>query len=107
MINEVLDVMVELAREGMTMMVVTHEMGFARKVAHRVVFMDERRIVEDCSTDDFFGPPRSERAQAFLSRILQHRSGPARSLLVLGGPGSSFPSENIDEMTLSAETCGS
>ncbi len=72
MINEVLDVMVELAREGMTMMVVTHEMGFARKVAHRVVFMDEGRIVEDCATDDFFGSPRSERAQAFLSKILQH-----------------------------------
>jgi glutamate/aspartate transport system ATP-binding protein len=72
MINEVLDVMVELAREGMTMMVVTHEMGFARKVAHRVVFMDQGRIVEDASKDDFFGKPRSERAQIFLSKILQH-----------------------------------
>ena len=72
MINEVLDVMVELAREGMTMMVVTHEMGFARKVAHRVVFMDEGRIVEDCATEEFFGSPRSERAQAFLSKILPH-----------------------------------
>jgi glutamate/aspartate transport system ATP-binding protein len=72
MINEVLDVMVELAREGMTMMVVTHEMGFARKVAHRVVFMDQGRIVEDASKDDFFGKPRSERAQVFLSKILQH-----------------------------------
>ena len=72
MINEVLVVMVELAREGMTMMVVTHEMGFARKVAHRVIFMDEGRIVEDATKDDFFGTPRSERAQLFLSKILQH-----------------------------------
>jgi len=72
MINEVLDVMVELAREGMTMMVVTHEMGFARKVAHRVVFMDRGEIVEDALKDDFFGKPRSERAQLFLSKILQH-----------------------------------
>ena len=72
MINEVLDVMVELAREGMTMMCVTHEMGFARKVAHRVVFMDGGRIVEDASTEDFFGKPRSPRAQQFLSKILQH-----------------------------------
>jgi len=72
MINEVLDVMVELAREGMTMMVVTHEMGFARKVANRVIFMDRGAIVEDARKDDFFGSPRSERAQAFLSKILQH-----------------------------------
>ncbi|HVL36269.1 MAG TPA: amino acid ABC transporter ATP-binding protein [Burkholderiales bacterium] len=72
MINEVLDVMVELAREGMTMMVVTHEMGFARKVAHRVIFMDGGRIVEDARTEDFFGTPRSERAQLFLSKILHH-----------------------------------
>jgi glutamate/aspartate transport system ATP-binding protein len=72
MINEVLDVMVELAREGMTMMVVTHEMGFARKVAHRVIFMDGGRIVEDADKKDFFGKPRSERAQVFLSKILQH-----------------------------------
>jgi len=72
MINEVLDVMVELAREGMTMMVVTHEMGFARKVAHRVVFMDHGQIVEDCTKDEFFGTARSERAQAFLSKILHH-----------------------------------
>ncbi len=72
MINEVLDVMVELAEEGMTMMVVTHEMGFARQVADRVVFMDEGRIVEDAPKDDFFGTPRSERAQLFLSKILQH-----------------------------------
>jgi len=72
MINEVLDVMVGLAREGMTMMVVTHEMGFARNVAHRVVFMDQGRIVEDAATEAFFGTPRSERAQQFLSKILHH-----------------------------------
>jgi glutamate/aspartate transport system ATP-binding protein len=72
MINEVLDVMVELAQEGMTMMVVTHEMGFARKVARRVVFMDEGEIIEDAPTEDFFGKPRSERAQLFLSKILHH-----------------------------------
>jgi glutamate/aspartate transport system ATP-binding protein len=72
MINEVLDVMVELAREGMTMMVVTHEMGFARKVAHRVIFMDTGRIVEDAKKEAFFGTPRSERAQQFLSKILHH-----------------------------------
>ena len=72
MINEVLDVMVELAHEGMTMMVVTHEMGFARKVAHRVIFMDKGEIVEDAAKDDFFGKPRSERAQHFLSKILHH-----------------------------------
>ena len=72
MINEVLDVMVALAKEGMTMMVVTHEMGFARKVAQRVVFMDRGQIVEDAPTAEFFGKPRSERAQVFLSKILQH-----------------------------------
>ena len=72
MINEVLDVTVELAREGMTMMVVTHEMGFARKVAHRVIFMDAGRIVEDAQKEEFFGTPRSERAQLFLSKILHH-----------------------------------
>jgi glutamate/aspartate transport system ATP-binding protein len=72
MINEVLDVMVSLAQEGMTMMVVTHEMGFARKVAHRVIFMDKGEIVEDAPKEDFFGSPRSERAQLFLSKILQH-----------------------------------
>jgi glutamate/aspartate transport system ATP-binding protein len=72
MINEVLDVMVELAREGMTMMCVTHEMGFARQVANRVIFMDRGRIVEDARKDDFFGSPRSERAQQFLAKILQH-----------------------------------
>jgi len=72
MINEVLDVMVALAKEGMTMMVVTHEMGFARRVAHRVVFMDQGEIVEDAPTAEFFGKPRSERAQVFLSKILQH-----------------------------------
>ena len=72
MINEVLDVMVELATEGMTMMVVTHEMGFARKVANRVVFMDQGEIVEDARKDVFFSTPRSERARAFLSKILTH-----------------------------------
>jgi glutamate/aspartate transport system ATP-binding protein len=72
MISEVLDVMVELAREGMTMMVVTHEMGFARKVANRVIFMDKGDIVEDASKEEFFGSPRSVRAQEFLSKILQH-----------------------------------
>jgi glutamate/aspartate transport system ATP-binding protein len=72
MINEVLDVMVELAKEGMTMMVVTHEMGFARKVAHRVIFMDAGKIIEDARKDEFFGTPRSERAQQFLSKILHH-----------------------------------
>ncbi|GLR25130.1 MULTISPECIES: amino acid ABC transporter ATP-binding protein [Limnobacter] len=72
MINEVLDVMVELAQEGMTMMCVTHEMGFARKVADRVIFMDQGKIVEDCKKDDFFGSPRSDRAQLFLSKILNH-----------------------------------
>jgi len=72
MINEVLDVMVTLAKDGMTMIVVTHEMGFARKVANRVVFMDKGEIVEDAPTTDFFGKPRSERARIFLSKILQH-----------------------------------
>ena len=72
MINEVLDVMVELAQEGMTMMCVTHEMGFARKVANRVIFMDRGQIVEDDSKDAFFGAPRSERARQFLAKILQH-----------------------------------
>ena len=72
MINEVLDVMVELAREGMTMMCVTHEMGFARRVARRVVFMDQGEIVEDAPTEQFFEAPRSERARQFLSKILHH-----------------------------------
>jgi glutamate/aspartate transport system ATP-binding protein len=72
MVNEVLDVMTELAKEGMTMMCVTHEMGFARRVANRVIFMDQGRIEEDCSKEDFFGTPRGERAQHFLSKILQH-----------------------------------
>ncbi len=74
MVNEVLDVMVELAREGMTMMCVTHEMGFARQVAHRVIFMDRGRIVEDCAKEEFFGNPggRPERARQFLSKILTH-----------------------------------
>lgn len=74
MINEVLDVMTELAHEGMTMMCVTHEMGFARRVANRVIFMDQGHIVEDCDKDEFFGDidGRSERARHFLSKILQH-----------------------------------
>lgn len=70
MITEVLDVMIDLAQEGMTMIVVTHEMGFARKVADRVVFMDMGRIVEDCTKTEFFTSHRSERAQAFLAKIL-------------------------------------
>ncbi|WP_454909486.1 amino acid ABC transporter ATP-binding protein [Variovorax gossypii] len=74
MVGEVLDVMVKLAREGMTMMVVTHEMGFARQVSDRVIFMDQGRIVEDCSSDEFFGRPesRAARAQDFLSKVLAH-----------------------------------
>jgi glutamate/aspartate transport system ATP-binding protein len=72
MIKEVLDVMVELAKEGMTMMVVTHEMGFARKVADRVIFMDEGAIVEDRPTQEFFDAPESDRAKDFLSKILNH-----------------------------------
>jgi glutamate/aspartate transport system ATP-binding protein len=70
MINEVLDVMIELAQEGMTMMCVTHEMGFARKVAHRVVFMDRGSIVEDETKEDFFTNPKSDRAKDFLAKIL-------------------------------------
>jgi len=74
MVGEVLDVMIKLAEEGMTMMVVTHEMGFARKVSHRVIFMDAGKIVEDCTRDEFFGNPdaRSPRAKEFLSKILAH-----------------------------------
>jgi polar amino acid transport system ATP-binding protein len=72
MINEVLDVMVTLAREGMTMLVVTHEMGFARKVAHRVIFMDEGQIVEQGPPDSFFERPSHERTRHFLSKILAH-----------------------------------
>ena len=74
MVGEVLDVMVQLAQEGMTMMCVTHEMGFARKVAHRVIFMDAGRIVEDCQKEEFFGnrDARSDRAKNFLDKILQH-----------------------------------
>jgi len=72
MINEVLDVMVKLAQEGMTMMVVTHEMGFAKKVADRVIFMDEGMVIEDRNTHDFFNNPESDRAKDFLSKILNH-----------------------------------
>ncbi len=72
MIQEVLEVMVSLAREGMTMVCVTHEMGFARQVADRVIFMDEGHIVEDCTKDEFFSTARSQRSQQFLSKILKH-----------------------------------
>jgi glutamate transport system ATP-binding protein len=72
MIKEVLDVMTELAHDGMTMLVVTHEMGFARSAGHRVVFMDAGQIVETGSPDEFFTAPRSERARDFLSKILAH-----------------------------------
>ncbi len=74
MVGEVLDVMVKLAQEGMTMMVVTHEMGFAKKVSHRVIFMDQGKVIEDCKKDEFFGNPdaRSPRAKEFLSKILAH-----------------------------------
>jgi glutamate/aspartate transport system ATP-binding protein len=72
MVNEVLDVMTELAQEGMTMMCVTHEMGFAKRVANRVIFMDQGKIVEDDSKEAFFANPRSERAQQFLAKILHH-----------------------------------
>ncbi|MBH0085043.1 amino acid ABC transporter ATP-binding protein [Psychrobacter sp. SCQQ22] len=72
MIQEVLDVMVELTRDGMTMMCVTHEMGFASQVANRIIFMDEGHIVENCSKDEFFEGAKSERAQQFLSKILNH-----------------------------------
>ena len=74
MVGEVLDVMVGLAHEGMTMMCVTHEMGFAKRVSNKVIFMDAGKIVEDCSSTDFFGKPeeRSPRAKDFLSKILQH-----------------------------------
>jgi glutamate/aspartate transport system ATP-binding protein len=74
MVGEVLDVMVQLAHEGMTMMCVTHEMGFAKRVSNRVIFMDAGKIIEDCSSADFFGKPeeRSPRAKDFLAKILQH-----------------------------------
>ncbi len=72
MVKEVLDVMTELAKQGMTMLVVTHEMGFARAVADRVIFMDEGRIVEDAKPDSFFGKPKSARLRQFLSQILAH-----------------------------------
>ncbi len=74
MVGEVLEVMVQLANEGMTMMCVTHEMGFARRVTDRVIFMDQGRIIEDCHSEEFFGnvPARAPRAQEFLSRVLAH-----------------------------------
>lgn len=72
MVSEVLDVITALARDGMTMMVVTHEMGFARRVADRVIFMDQGRVVEDAPRDAFFAAPASARAREFLARILAH-----------------------------------
>jgi glutamate transport system ATP-binding protein len=72
MINEVLDVMIQLAKEGMTMVVVTHEMGFARKAADRVVFMADGQIVEDAKPEEFFTNPKSDRAKDFLSKLLTH-----------------------------------
>jgi len=72
MINEVLDVMIQLAKSGMTMIVVTHEMGFARRAANRVVFMDDGLIVEDATPEEFFNNPKSDRAKDFLGKILTH-----------------------------------
>ena len=72
MINEVLDVMIQLAKSGMTMIVVTHEMGFARRAANRVVFMDDGLIVEDATPEEFFTNPKSDRAKDFLGKILTH-----------------------------------
>jgi ABC-type polar amino acid transport system ATPase subunit len=72
MINEVLDVMRNLAHEGMTMIVVTHEMGFAKEVAHRIIFMDEGRLIESASPAEFFRNPKYERTKYFLSKILTH-----------------------------------
>jgi polar amino acid transport system ATP-binding protein len=72
MINEVLEVMTDLAREGMTMVVVTHEMGFARRVSHRIVFMDEGQVVEEGTPETFFAAPKSDRTKLFLSKILSH-----------------------------------
>ena len=72
MINEVLEVMTDLAKSGMTMMVVTHEMGFARRVAHRVIFMDGGQVVEEADPETFFASPRSDRSRQFLSKILSH-----------------------------------
>jgi len=72
MINEVLEVMTDLAREGMTMIVVTHEMGFAKKVSHRIIFMDEGSVIEEGTPETFFAHPKSERTQTFLSKILVH-----------------------------------
>jgi len=72
MIKEVLDVMIQLAEEGMTMLVVTHEMGFAKKVADQMIFMDEGRIVEQAKPEEFFKNPKSDRTKLFLSQILNH-----------------------------------
>src|SRR4249920_813222 len=99
MINEVLDVMVGLAHEGMTMMVVTHEMGFAKKVANRVIFMDRGEIVEDAKKEDFFGKPRSDRAVQFLSKILE-RNCTARSDRGLPKKSSFFASSTISPRSM-------
>ena len=72
MINEVLEVITDLAKDGMTMMIVTHEMGFARRVAHRVVFMDEGQVIEESVPEQFFAAPKSDRTRQFLSKILTH-----------------------------------
>ena len=72
MVKEVLDVMIELAEGGMTMLVVTHEMGFARRVANRIIFMDQGQVVEQATPDDFFKNPKSDRAKDFLSKVLSH-----------------------------------
>ena len=72
MTMEVFDVMVQLAVDGMTTLCVAHEMGFAKQVADRVIFVDERRIIEDCSKHDFFNTPRAERAQSLLAKMLRH-----------------------------------
>jgi len=72
MINEVLEVMTDLAKSGMTMMVVTHEMGFARRVAHRVIFMDGGQVIEEADPETFFASPKSDRSRQFLSKILSH-----------------------------------
>ncbi len=72
MINEVLDVMTDLAREGMTMVVVTHEMGFAKKVSHRIIFMDNGQVIEEGTPESFFAQPKNERTRIFLSKILVH-----------------------------------
>jgi glutamate/aspartate transport system ATP-binding protein len=80
MVSEVLELMAELARDGMTMVIVTHEMGFARRVSDRVIFMDRGRIVEDVPTKQFFATPRSDRARDFLSKVLHDAAPPQMPL---------------------------